>query len=98
MKKQTSTLRTLALCYSWAILACVPLYLIGDDSALGFGVLLRAILFLTFMYYKHNWRIFMLIVTALGVIGAMSDFTNLFFLLDMAGSAVVFMYALKERK
>lgn len=97
VKKKSDTLKILALSYSWAIFAA-SLIISIDDIATGTGVLIRSILFLTFMYGKNNWRILILILSAVGVIGAFGSFDNFFYLLDIAGNIIVFLYALKERK
>lgn len=97
VKKKTDTLKILALSYSWTILAASFIISI-DDIYGGIGVLIRSILFLTFIYRKNNWRVLILILSAIGALGAMSEMDNIFFLLDIAGNVVVFLYALKERK
>jgi hypothetical protein len=98
IKKKTDTLKILALSYSWAIVACSLIYLLAEDFTSFVGILIRAILFLTFIYGKNNWRILILILSAIGTISAISSIDNIFYLLDVAGNVVVFLYALKERK
>jgi len=97
-KKKSDTLRILALSYSWITLLCAPIFMLTGDVAMGFGVLTRGILFLTFMYAKHNWRVLILILSAIGVLTAISEIDNIFYLIDIAGNVVVFLYALHKRK
>ncbi len=98
VKKKSDTLKILALSYSWVILACCLIYLLVGDFTTLVGILIRAILFLTFIYGKNNWRILILILSAIGAVSAIGSMDNIFYLLDVAGNIVVFLYTLKERK
>ena len=98
VKKKTDTLKILALSYSWVILGCSLIFLLLEDYGTAIGVFVRALIFLTFIYGKNNWRVFMLILSVLGVVNSFASFDNIWYIVDIAGNVVVFLYALKERK
>lgn len=97
IKEKTDTLRILALSYSWVILGC-GFITMTENFYNGLGIVFRGLLFLSFMYHKNNWRILMLILSAIGVASSIAQMSDIFFVLDILGNAVVFVYALKERK
>jgi hypothetical protein len=102
MKKvndSVNTLKTLSIVYGWMALAsCIFLVLTESDPS-WIGGCIRFIITLAFLYGKNNWRVFILAsaVFAFAVTLFGEDFNGLS-LLDLAGNAIIFWYALKYRK
>lgn len=91
-----NTLKSLGQVYSWIGLVCAT-YLFLFEDTLNFGLVLKMILVLSFMYEKHNWKMLTLCLSALTIIYSIFTYSDSLTLFDILGFSVIFWYALKYR-
>lgn len=99
-KNSVSTLKTLSMVYGWmGLVSVIYLAMTEIDVSSYVGAIIRFIITLFFIYGKNNWRIYILISTVFAFSFTIFDpELNGFSLLDLAGNAIIFWYALRERK
>jgi len=103
MKKQSkiSTLKTMAAIYSWIGISCASyLLLVGaaDEFTGNLAMLVKFIIFASFVYSKNNWRMLVLCLSGISMIFTLTTLNGILSVVDLIGFSLVFWYALKERK
>lgn len=91
-----STLKILGQVYTWIAVGC-SLYLCYLDWT-NVGLLAKMLIVLSFLYNKNNWRMLILIMSAVTVIYSLFTIDSFLSAVDIAGFSIIFWYALKYRK
>jgi len=96
--KLSSKLRIIALTYSWLVIVMSPFMFLVEDYFGGITMMLKGILFVTFLENKHKWRIATLALSVLTLITSLIQIDNLYYLLDIIGNLALISYILKKEK
>lgn len=90
------TLKILGQVYAWMGIGCA-IYLCFIDIV-NFGLLVKMLIVLAFLYNKNNWRMLVLVMSAITVIYSIFTIDSILSVFDIAGFSIIFWYALKYRK